>query len=43
MFSWVTYSASVQKVNLQCIVAKETPELLDLDGKIFKGQFCLFL
>lgn len=43
MFSWGTYGAPVQKPNLQSAVAKETPELLDLDRKNFKGQVCLFV
>lgn len=33
MFSREIYGASVQKVNLQRVVAQETPELLDLDWK----------
>lgn len=40
--SRVINGASVQKVNLQCILATETPELLDLDRKNFKGHV-LFL
>lgn len=43
MFSWGLYGAPVQKANLQFAVAKETPELLDLDRKSFKGQVCWFV
>lgn len=33
MFSLEIYGASVQEVNLQCVVAQETLKLLDLDCK----------